>query len=303
MDGDGDLEVAISSKAWKTWIFDHEGNALSGWPKTVESNGDFPPSPVFADLTGNGELELVQVSSTGAVWIWDYDGNVLSGWPQQLGGNTKSSPAVADVDDDPALEIIVGCDDGKLYAFDVDGAPLDGWPILTDAEVYGSPSIDDLDGDGDNEVIVGGMDTNVYIWDTSGDYDDGDGIEWGMFLHDTWRTQFYGFNEPVEVPGEPEVPDPVSALVLEQNRPNPFNPVTEIAYNVPGSDGGRVTLSIYAIDGSLVTTLVDEARGAGPGTVTWDGIDGRGRRVASGVYLYRIRAAGETVTRKMVLLK
>ncbi len=303
VDGDGDLEIAISSKAWKTWIFDHEGNELDGWPKVVESNGDFPPSPVFADVTDDGELELIQVSSTGSIWVWDYDGNAFPGWPQQLGSNTKSSPAVADVDDDPDLEIVVGCDDGKLYAFDIDGSLLNGWPIQTDAEIYGSPSVDDLDGDGDNEVLVGGMDTNVYMWDTPGDYDDGDGVEWGMFLHDTWRTQFYGFTEPVAVPDEPETPEPVNTLVLDQNRPNPFNPVTEIAYNIPGGDGGRVTLSIYAIDGSLVTTLVDELRDAGPGTATWDGLDARGRRVASGVYLYRISAAGETVARKMVLLK
>lgn len=303
VDGDGDLEIAVTSKAWKTWIFDHEGIVLSGWPKTVESNGDFPPSPVFADLTGNGELELLQVSSIGKVWVWDREGNTLPGWPQQLGGTTKSSPAVADVDGDPALEIIVGCDDGKLYAFDMDGTPLNGWPILTDAEIYGSPTVDDVDGDGDNEVIIGGMDTNVYIWDTPGDYDEGNGVEWGMFLHDTWRTQFYGFREPVNVPDQPETPEAVRTLVLDQNRPNPFNPVTEIAYDVPGHDGGRVTLRVYSIDGSLVTTLIDEDRDAGPGTVIWDGVDRNGRRVASGVYLYRISAVGETVTKKMVLLK
>jgi len=303
VDGDGDLEIAVTSKAWKTWIFDHDGIALPGWPKVVESNGDFPPSPVLADMTGDGELELLQVSSTGAIWIWDYEGNTLAGWPQQLGGTVKSSPAVADLDGDSALEIVVGCDDGKLYAFDMNGSLLNGWPILTDAEIYGSPTVDDIDGDGDNEVIVGGMDTNVYIWDTPGYYNDGDGVEWGTFLHDTWRTQFYGFSEPVGVPDQPEMPEVVKTLVLDQNRPNPFNPVTEIAYNVPGHDGGRVTLRVYSVDGSLVTTLVDEIRDAGPGNVIWDGVDGNGRRVASGVYLYRLSAAGETVTKKMVLLK
>ncbi len=306
VDGDGDLEIAISSKAWRTWIFDHEGNVLSGWPKSPASNGDFPPSPVFADLTDDGELELVQVSSTGEIWVWDYEGNTLAGWPQQLGGNSKSSPAVADVDGDPGLEIVVGCDDGKLYAFDADGTLLNGWPIQTDAELYGSPTVDDIDGDGDNEVIIGGMDTNVYTYDCPGLYDEGDGIEWGMFLHDTWRTQFYGFREPVTVPDEPEIPDepePASKLALEQNRPNPFNPTTEIAYVVPGPVGGRVTLCVYAVDGSLVRALVDEEREAGPGAVTWDGRDDAGRRAASGVYLYRLSAVGETVTRKMVLLK
>lgn len=303
VDGDGDLEVAITSKAWKTWIFDHEGNELPGWPKIVASNGDFPPSPVFADVTGNGELELVQVSSEGDIWVWDHAGNELPGWPQNMGANSKSSPAVADVDGDPELEIVVGADSGKLFAFDVDGQLLNGWPIQTDAEIYGSPAVADLDGDGDNEVVVGGMDTNVYCYDTEGLCEDGDRIEWGMFLHDTWRTQFYGFREPVAVPDDPGTTQPVTAVRLEQNRPNPFNPTTEIAFHVPGTTGGRVTLSVYSVDGSLVTRLLDEDREPGPGSVVWDGRDGRGRRVGSGVYLYRIEAAGETVTRKMVLLK
>ena len=304
VDGDGDLEVAITSKAWRTWIFDHEGNALPGWPKEPAINGDFPPSPVLADLSGNGELELIQVSSTGEIWVWDYAGNTLAGWPVQLGGNSKSSPAVADVDGDAGLEIIVGCDDGRLYAFDDDGELLNGWPIQTDAEIYGSPAVDDLDGDGDNEVVIGGMDTNVYVYDTAGLYSDGDGVEWGVFLHDTWRTQFHGFSEPVTVPDEPDVPqEPVTRLVLEQNRPNPFNPTTEIHYIVPGSSAARVTLTVYAVDGSVVRTLLDDRVGAGPGKVVWGGRDDRGQRVPSGVYLYRLSGVGETVTKKMVLLK
>ncbi len=305
VDGDGDLEVAITSKAWKTWIFDHEGEPLPGWPKSPAVSGDFPPSPVFADVTGNGALELIQVSSEGQIWIWNYDGSTLSGWPQQLGGNSKSSPAVADVDGDPDLEIIVGCDDGKLYAFDSDGALLDGWPILTDAEIYGSPTVCDLDGDGDTEVVVGGMDTNVYAYDCAGSYDGGEGVEWGTFLHDAWRTQFYGFSEPVAVPGDPgdDPAVPASGLALEQNRPNPFNPTTEIGFFIPDGAVGGVQLTVYGVDGSLVRRLVNATREPGPGVAVWDGLDDRGRRVASGVYVYRLTAGGETLTRKMVLLK
>ena len=299
------MEIAITSKAWNTWIFDHEGQPLPGWPKSPANNGDFPPSPVFADVSGNGDLELVQVSSTGEIWIWDYEGTVLSGWPRQLGGNSKSSPAVADVDGDPGMEIVVGCDDGKLYAFDADGEPLDGWPIQTDAEIYGSPTVDDLDGDGDNEIIVGGMDTNVYVWDCDGLTNDGDGIEWGAFLHDSWRTQFHGFVEPVSVPEEPGDGPVASKLTLGQNRPNPFNPTTEIAYVVPHSERGaeRVVLSVFAIDGSLVRVLVDGEFDGGARLAVWNGCDDGGSRVASGVYFYRLSAAGETLTRKMVLLK
>jgi len=95
---------------------------------------------------------------------------------------------------------------------------------------------------------------------------------------------------------------PPAAIDLEQNIPNPFNPRTSILYRV-GSDGvGH--LRVYAPDGSLVRTLVDGARQSGMWhRVEWDGTDDLGRRVASGVYFYRLESAGEVRTRKMVLVK
>lgn len=49
--------------------------------------------------------------------------------------------------------------------------------------------------------------------------------------------------------------------------------------------------------------LVDEQREAGSFTATWDGTDNLGRRVASGVYLYRMQAGDFTATKRMLLLK
>ncbi len=91
--------------------------------------------------------------------------------------------------------------------------------------------------------------------------------------------------------------------VLQQNRPNPFNPSTVIRYDVPAGTG-RVTLRIYDTGGRLVRTLVDEDL-AGPhhGEVTWDSTNARGTRVASGIYFYRLQGPGFSQTRKMVLLK
>jgi hypothetical protein len=84
--------------------------------------------------------------------------------------------------------------------------------------------------------------------------------------------------------------------------PNPFNPSTVIRYDVPAG-GGRVTLQIFDVSGRLIATLVDDVQMAGTKEVSWDGTDRRGRRVATGVYFYRM-AAGEFVqTRKMVLMK
>ena len=91
-------------------------------------------------------------------------------------------------------------------------------------------------------------------------------------------------------------------LVLEQNVPNPFNPWTEIAFTVP-EDPGLVTLTIHNISGQLVRTLVSGELSAGPAVAVWDGLDESGRQMASGVYLARLQAAGESAYRKMMLLK
>jgi hypothetical protein len=97
---------------------------------------------------------------------------------------------------------------------------------------------------------------------------------------------------------EGEVP---FGIVLKQNRPNPFNPVTTIAFGMPM--GGRAELSIYDITGRVVTTLVDGEVGPGFHNVTWDGTNSSGEKVASGVYFSRLSALGEDHARKMILLK
>jgi len=85
--------------------------------------------------------------------------------------------------------------------------------------------------------------------------------------------------------------------------PNPFNPTTTIHYSI--KESGQVKLEVYDVSGRLVRTLVDEfktpvAEGL---SVEWDGRDGNGNTVASGVYFYKLVANDFSATRKMVLLK
>jgi hypothetical protein len=88
---------------------------------------------------------------------------------------------------------------------------------------------------------------------------------------------------------------------LTQNRPNPFNPGTQIDYALPR--GGNVTLAIYNIIGQTVRVIVDGYEGPGYRQVVWDGTDQLGREVASGVYFYRLSADGFSEIRKMVKLR
>jgi hypothetical protein len=86
------------------------------------------------------------------------------------------------------------------------------------------------------------------------------------------------------------------------NAPNPFGPSTAIGFYLP--QGTDVTLTVYAPSGRVVRTLVDsERRSAGEHSVTWDGLDDGGAPAASGVYFYRMIAAGKVLARRMVLLR
>lgn len=99
-----------------------------------------------------------------------------------------------------------------------------------------------------------------------------------------------------------EVRVPVSPLALHQNHPNPFNPVTKISYSL--SADCAVQLEVFDTAGRLVSRLVDgERQSAGLHGVAWNGRDGSGRAVASGIYVYRLVASKSMISRKMVLLK
>jgi len=91
-------------------------------------------------------------------------------------------------------------------------------------------------------------------------------------------------------------------LTLAQNHPNPFNPVTEVAFTVP-SGAGRVTLTIYDVGGRVVRTLVDGELPAGPAKVVWDGTGDSGQSLASGVYFAKLATGEQSAYRKMTLLK
>lgn len=91
-------------------------------------------------------------------------------------------------------------------------------------------------------------------------------------------------------------------FAIAANVPNPFNPATQVHYEVPAG-GGDLSLRIYDLRGRLVCTLADGPQPAGRHTVTWDGRDGAGRALPSGVYFCRLQAGAVVETRAMALSK
>jgi hypothetical protein len=94
---------------------------------------------------------------------------------------------------------------------------------------------------------------------------------------------------------------PQTTFVLEQNFPNPFNPITTIRF--AGPRGVPVRVVVYDVDGGAVASLFNGISPGGETELQWNGRDASGRPVGSGVYFYRLRTGDRTITRKMLLLK
>jgi flagellar hook assembly protein FlgD len=88
---------------------------------------------------------------------------------------------------------------------------------------------------------------------------------------------------------------------LSQNVPNPFNPKTVVAYEVPQT--AAVEIRVYDVTGRAVRTLVDGTVEPGRYAVTWDGRNDAGEAVGSGVYFCVMDTPAYHATNKMMLLK
>lgn len=121
---------------------------------------------------------------------------------------------------------------------------------------------------------------------------------------DAQRWQFVLISSPnVGVEAEDtELPEEFS---LEQNFPNPFNPLTEIRYNL--KETGSVRLAVYNILGREIKTLVQMNQTAGAHNALWNGTDESGKLVSSGIYFYSLEVNNPNGsvkrTKKMLLTK
>ncbi len=122
----------------------------------------------------------------------------------------------------------------------------------------------------------------------------------GTYQGGVWRR----YLQEIGVPVDKDLNELPKEFILNQNYPNPFNPTTTIRYSIPSAETKnassiqRVILKVYDLLGREVATLVDEAKSAGTYTVNFNGSN-----LTAGVYFYTLQSGGNTITRKMILLK
>ena len=125
------------------------------------------------------------------------------------------------------------------------------------------------------------------------------------------QEMFYNFNSPMLVRFESQsysssvnladenfIP---SQFKLRPNFPNPFNPTTNIAFDLPKND--HVVLEIFDLQGRHIVTLLNEQLNAGVHSLTWNGRDQNDNLVTSGIYLCTVKTSRFSATRKMAFVK
>jgi hypothetical protein len=197
---------------------------------------------------------------------------------------------------------------GDMYVqrIDGDGTPLwtaDGVSIMTSGDPQSYIRVIS-DGSG----IMHWSPNGISVCSAAGDQDnivmttDGAGgaiIAWDDTRTSEWEEIYAArITNPLTTGEETEHP---TVAVLDQNHPNPFNPVTTISFFL--SFPSNVSLRIYDTSGRLVRTILDTHRVAGRYEERWDGTDDGGLEVSSGAYFCRLTTGGRTMTKKMVLLR
>jgi hypothetical protein len=129
---------------------------------------------------------------------------------------------------------------------------------------------------------------------------------WNVWAHDPWDSTASSNgprNLTIDVSGLLALdgiglPD---VFALHNNYPNPFNPVTNISYDIP--EVAQVTLDIYNISGQKVRTLAQGQHEPGRYRIQWNATNDYGNPLSSGMYIYRIRAGDFVSVKKLILMK
>ena len=321
-DGSLDIVVAANYKD-KLYALDRFGNDLPGWEEGLDIEATDQWGRTSPAIIGNlDEDEYLEVVYQGRqhIFVFNHDGSPAEGWPVPVdNGNSYyvvkenmspyNSPVLADINMDSRQEIIFVTNYGILHAWDFSGKDLPGFPINThNDQVLGqSPAIDDIDRDGDLEIMFVDQEGILRIWDAPYSYNTETALGWSQPFANAAHTgeldttiirlvNTISFSKPIP-----------QKFHLAQNYPNPFNPETVISWQLPVS--ARVDLEIFNLLGQKINTLFSGNQKAGDYKISWNGKDNRGRKMASGIYIYRLKVSGRDdkplllKSRKMILLK
>ncbi len=326
LNGDGWDDIVVASRVGSmVSIFLNNGDGTFATKVDMEAGVAAETSIAVADANNDGILDVFlgnyNIPRNVTVLLGNGNGGLVAQAPVATSGQPWML-AVGDLNGDGNVDVFSANSSGNGIGIHF-GNGLGGISAVTSKATGDFPlAIDagDLDGDGDLDLVSSDYASGTWtIWENTGtgsfvaprtlfasaagscatlhDRDnDGDLDITGLDEIDDWVYLFENDAPPSTVP-----PKSVPAVTMEQNHPNPFNPSTTIHFELKSTS--LVNLSVYDATGAFVVALANANFSGGPHDVRWNGTDAGGRRVASGLYFYRLRANGIELSRKMLLLK
>ncbi len=331
LDGDGDIDIVTANRSGNNVaVLLNNGAGQFSSPTLIEANGSQETACVTADANGDGVLDLfvgAYASSEIILLLGDGNGGFTFSSKVSSGGGGPWMIAVGDMNNDGNVDVVSANSNSNNTSV-IFGNGFGGLaPAVTYATGAFPIAIDvgDIDGDGDLDLVTSnysGRSWSVFENNGSGtlvnrrslnasragscatlhDRDnDGDLDMTGIDEEDDLIFLFE--NRPsTSVSASTQLPHTV---VLHNCYPNPFNPSTEIRYELPRS--GRVILSMHNLLGEEIRIVDEGERTTGSHTTRWDGKDQRGVTVASGVYFCKLvvtdRHSTSTRVSKVMLAK
>ena len=337
IDGDTDFDVAATGNLANDVVwYENSGEMPITWTKrTIDGNLDGARQMRVADLDGDADLDVIAAGGRADDVVW-YENNLPDpDWPKHIIDDNLDGAiciSIGDIDGDTDLDVAASgylADDVVWYENNLPDPNWSKETIDADLNETRNVALADIDGDTDLDVLATSYAEDDVVWYENNlpdpnwpketidanlggarailtaDIDDDtdlDVIATGQSAHDLVWYENPSPPQATAVVGDEGEKLPRVTL-LQQNYPNPFNHHTVIRFALPGT--GQVELVIFNLTGQQVATLVDGVWEAGAHTVRWDGRDDKGRELASGVYLYRLRTGDrqQVETRKLVLVR
>lgn len=280
IDNDGDYDIVSGALDGKIYCYINNGGSFTQ-NTSIFSGIDvgWQSAPSFADLNNDGFIDMIVTGEVAAeaTFFKNNGSNVFAADNSFLSGITIPSysyPCFVDLDDDGDIDLVFGRSNGSLVLYENTGTPnFPVWQVNSDVfpdvkvRQSSTPAFADLDGDGMKDLIIG---------EYSGNF---------SFFKNMLPTDVSDAAPAIPVFSE-----------LEQNFPNPFNPVTTIRFSLAQS--GRASLRIFDLIGREVAVLVDDELSRGNHAVQWNASD-----LPTGVYVYTLRSDNTVRTRKLVVMK
>ncbi len=261
------IDNSTSVSPTVTNVFTGKGLPSGGYVSCLAVD-PYDADRVFAVFSNYEVLSIFYSENGGSSWT------AVSGDLEEFTDGTGSGPSVrwlAILPDNGNYTYFAGTSTGLYSTTTIDGMNTE-W-AQEGALTIGNVVVDMIAArEVDGEVVVGTHGNGVYSRD---------------------------FTTPVEPDLDNPVPDEFELL---QNYPNPFNPSTTISFDLPRAE--RVTVEVFNMLGQKVRTLAaNDLKAPGRNRIMFDGLNDSGARLASGVYIYRIKAGKLVKSKKMLLIK